>query len=143
VIRASTAVAVLASFVAACVAVSTRAGDDVAPGASKDETPWANAPEPARKRANPYASQPDAVRAGRKLFARHCSECHGGQGAGGRNAPPLDTGTVQDASDGELFWMLTNGHLEAGMPSWSNLPEPRRWQIVSYLKTLEAGHTAR
>src|ERR1039458_2643568 len=45
-------------------------------------------------------------------------------------------GQVQQASPGTLFWILTNGVVRRGMPVWSKLPEPQRWQIVSYLKPL-------
>jgi len=137
----STSAALAGAALLACLAsgpISAKA-DDASAGASKtrEAPPWAAASDSARTRVNPYAGHADAVRAGRKLFTRHCAECHGRDGAGGRNAPPLDTDVVRDATAGELFWTLTNGHLKGGMPSWSNLPEARRWQIVSYLKTLE------
>jgi len=122
------------ALVASLGLVATDAADAGPPGKPKGGPPWASAPESARQRANPYASRPDAVRAGRKLFTRHCASCHG-QDAKGGNAPPLATGIVRGATDGELFWTLTNGHLREGMPSWSQLPEPRRWQIVSFLKS--------
>jgi hypothetical protein len=35
-----------------------------------------------------------------------------------------------------LFWVLTNGVVMRGMPVWSKLPEPERWQIVTFLKSL-------
>jgi hypothetical protein len=31
---------------------------------------------------------------------------------------------------------LTNGVVRRGMPVWSKLPEPQRWQLVTYLKSL-------
>ena len=37
----------------------------------------------------------------------------------------------------ELAWFVRGGNLRHGMPSWSGLPELRRWQIVAYLKTLQ------
>jgi mono/diheme cytochrome c family protein len=37
-----------------------------------------------------------------------------------------------------LFWILTNGVVRHGMPVWSKLPEPQRWQLVSYVKSLTA-----
>jgi hypothetical protein len=43
---------------------------------------------------------------------------------------------VQQATPGTLFWILTNGVVRRGMPVWSKLPEPQRWQIVTYLKSL-------
>ena len=38
----------------------------------------------------------------------------------------------QQATPGTLFWILTNGVVRRGMPVWSKLPEPQRWQIVTY-----------
>ena len=43
---------------------------------------------------------------------------------------------VQNAKDGEIFWLLRNGNLGKGMPSWSALPEPSRWQVITYVKSL-------
>jgi mono/diheme cytochrome c family protein len=31
--------------------------------------------------------------------------------------------------------------VRSGMPVWSKLPEPQRWQIVTYVKTLGLGET--
>jgi hypothetical protein len=36
-----------------------------------------------------------------------------------------------------LQWLLTNGSMKNGMPSWSRLPEPQRWQIITFLKSLQ------
>ena len=101
---------------------------------------WRGAPDAAHARTNPYEGQPDAVRAGRKLFARHCATCHD-QGRGGA-APRLDGELVRSATAGDLFWFLTNGNLPRGMPSWSRLPEARRWQLVAFLKSLETAPPA-
>ena len=103
---------------------------------SATEAPsWSKAPSSAQARSNPYGGNADAVRAGRKLVARHCASCHGEDGHGGRSAPRLDTVAVRRAAAGDLFWLLTNGDLRAGMPSWSNLPDARRWQIVAFLQS--------
>jgi mono/diheme cytochrome c family protein len=75
------------------------------------------------------------LRAGEKLFARHCASCHGDD-ARGRSAPSLLTDRVKRARPGDLFWVLTNGDLPAGMPAWARLPAARRWQIVAYLGSL-------
>jgi mono/diheme cytochrome c family protein len=102
-----------------------------------EKQPWRRAPGDVHAKTNPYDAHPDAVRAGRKLFARHCASCHGDQGRGGE-APHVDAELVADATPGDLFWFLTNGNLRRGMPSWSRLPDARRWQIVAFLKTLDA-----
>jgi mono/diheme cytochrome c family protein len=107
---------------------------------SKAES-WASAlsqaPAEAASRPNPYEGRPEAVLAGRKLFRRHCEECHGPEARGTRTAPGLDSGPVQAAAPGTLYWFLTNGNLKQGMPSWSGLPNQQRWQLVCYLKSLK------
>jgi hypothetical protein len=45
---------------------------------------------------------------------------------------------VQQATPGTLFWILTNGIVWHGMPVWSKLPEPERWQIVTFLQSLNS-----
>jgi mono/diheme cytochrome c family protein len=96
------------------------------------------APKKAAARRNPLQSDPDAVAAGAKLFARHCAECHGDNAEGGKKAPSLLVPEVQQATPGTLFWLLTNGVVRRGMPVWSKLPEPQRWQLVSFVKSLSA-----
>jgi len=96
----------------------------------------AKTPEKARVRSNPLADDPEAPAAGKKLFEQHCAECHGSAATGGKKAPSLRADEVQQATPGTLFWILTNGVVRRGMPVWSKLPEPQRWQIVSFLKSL-------
>jgi mono/diheme cytochrome c family protein len=99
-------------------------------------TAIARAPEKARTRENPMVDDPDAIRAGRKLFLQHCAECHGDDARGGRHAADLYASGVQRATPGELEWLLWNGNIGRGMPSWSGIPQQRRWQLVAYLKSL-------
>src|SRR5271170_2595652 len=88
-----------------------------------------------RAKTNPYLKQPDAIAAGSKLFSDHCAKCHGADALGHGKKPSLRTKEVQQAADGEIFWLLRNGNLRHGMPSWSSLPEPSRWQLVTYVKS--------
>jgi mono/diheme cytochrome c family protein len=96
----------------------------------------ANAPEKARARPNPMAADRDAVAAGANLFDQHCAECHGDAAEGSRKGPSLLKEQVQSATPGTLFWLITNGVVRRGMPVWSKLPEPQRWQLVTFLKSL-------
>jgi mono/diheme cytochrome c family protein len=93
-----------------------------------------------RARSNPYAADPDAPAAGAKIFAERCAACHGAEAEGkteGKHVRPnLHSGRLQQATPGELFWLLTNGSQKNGMPSWSRLPEAQRWQVITYLKSL-------
>jgi len=96
----------------------------------------AKAPPKAVSKNNPLEKDPDAVAAGAKLFELHCAECHGATADGGKKGPSLRVPEVQQATPGTLFWLLTNGVVRRGMPVWSKLPEPQRWQLVSYIKSL-------
>lgn len=95
------------------------------------------APPRAKALSNPFEGQQRAQRAGAKLFARECAACHGPAGIGMIKAPPLNQADVREASPGALFWVLRNGSLKRGMPSFAHLPEAQRWQIITYLKTLK------
>jgi len=92
-------------------------------------------PPQERARTNPYTSQADAIAAGGRLFADRCARCHGADLEGAHGKPGLKTDVVRGATDGELFWLLRNGDLRHGMPSWSGLPEPERWEIIAFLKS--------
>jgi mono/diheme cytochrome c family protein len=94
------------------------------------------APQKARVRRNPLGNDPDAVATGKKLFGIHCAECHGESAEGTRRAPNLRDPQVQNAPAGAIFWVLTNGIVWHGMPVWSKLPEPQRWQLVTFIKSL-------
>ena len=81
---------------------------------------------------------PDAqLAAGRKLFLRHCSECHGPEGLGTERAPAIAS-VVTGTDRASLQSFLKNGKLRRGMPSWSRLPDQRLDQIVAYLRSLHS-----
>ena len=94
------------------------------------------APPKYRAKANPLATDKDAVAAGKVLFEEHCAECHGENALGSKKAPSLRAKEVQEAPPGSLFWILTNGVVRKGMPVWSKLPEPQRWQLIGFIKSL-------
>ncbi len=97
------------------------------------------APEKARAKHNPLEKDPDSIPAGRNLFEQHCAECHGSAAEGGKKGPSLRAPEVQSAEPGAIFWILTNGVVRKGMPVWSKLPEPQRWQLVTFIKSLGLG----
>jgi mono/diheme cytochrome c family protein len=106
------------------------------------QAPWVgHVSEADRARVNPYANQVDAAAAGARLFGDHCAQCHGADALGRKKRPSLRTPEVQRAADGEIFWLLRNGALRKGMPSWSSLPEPSRWQLIVFVKSLGESST--
>ena len=98
----------------------------------------AEVPAKASARSNPFEGDAEAVAAGGKLFEQHCSDCHGKKGGGTRHGVSLLREEVQQATPGTLFWIVTNGVVRHGMPVWSKLPEPERWQIVSFVESLKS-----
>ncbi len=102
---------------------------------SRGEDLVAHAERVAPRISNPQEGQERAQRAGAKLFGRECASCHGENGAGGLGkAPPLRQKAIYDAPAGALFWILRNGSLHRGMPSFAHLPEAQRWQIIAWLQ---------
>ena len=100
------------------------------------------APAKSMAMSNPLTDQERAQKAGAKLYARECASCHGMNGAGIGKSPPLNRPDIYQAAPGALFWVLRNGSLRSGMPSFAHLPDPQRWQIVTYLKS-RRGETLR
>jgi glucose/arabinose dehydrogenase/mono/diheme cytochrome c family protein len=93
-----------------------------------------NAPRSSKQQKNSYEGQHPA--SAKADYVVRCAACHGQNGEGTGNIPPLATGKAQGASDGELFWYITKGDVNNGMPSWESLSEEQRWQIVNYLRVL-------
>ena len=90
-----------------------------------------------REKSNPYAGRPDAVSAGQNVFEEHCGRCHGEDAQGTKKRPSLRSQRVQQqATPGDLHWLLVNGNMKKGMPSWAKLGDPQIWQVITYLKSL-------
>ncbi len=102
--------------------------------APAQNTNFHGAPASARELKNPYEGQqaPNA----RALFHLRCARCHGENGEGSGNIPPLKAERIKAATPGEIFWFITKGDEPNGMPSWASLPKQQRWQIVRYVQTL-------
>ncbi len=109
---------------------------------SAQQASFRSAPASAAEMKNPYAGSATAAAAGKKLYAQDCTQCHGNNLQGMGPAPALDTPSVRNAKEGELFWFISTGKLTSGMPSWSNLPKQQRWQIVTFLESRAAEKTA-
>jgi glucose/arabinose dehydrogenase len=85
---------------------------------------------------NPDEGDPKAALTGKPLYHLRCARCHGERGEGSGNIPSIARGKVQSVTAGELFWFITKGDVQNGMPSWAGLPKEQRWHIVSYVETL-------
>jgi glucose/arabinose dehydrogenase len=106
------------------------------------DTKFHNAPASAQATKNPYEGQESAALAGKRLYARNCLSCHGKLGKGTGNVPSLVNGKLDSVTSGEVFWFITRGDKQNGMPSWVQLPARQRWEIVTYVKSMRAAPTA-
>ncbi len=104
-----------------------------------DDKQFHDAPDSAKAMKNPFEGQAAAVDAGKPLYARNCLACHGKAGQGTGNVPSLVEGKLKGVAEGEVFWFITKGDKDNGMPSWAFLPEEKRWQLVTYVEALAAG----
>jgi mono/diheme cytochrome c family protein len=93
---------------------------------------------------NPFGAT-ENLRAGRAHYRENCVTCHGAPGveeseAGmGLNpaAPDLTLPAIQRMSDGELFWVISNGIRMTGMPAFSLTHKPDEiWKIVAFVRHL-------
>jgi mono/diheme cytochrome c family protein len=103
---------------------------------SSQQNPSWVAPDRAASKPNPLAGRPELAGGGRKIFGQRCAQCHGDDAQGTRRAPSLLSRRVQAETDGALFWKISSGDTRAGMPSFSYLPAPERWQLVLHLRSL-------
>lgn len=114
----------------------------LAAAAAWAQTPWV-APESEKGKKSPVASSPQVVQQGKKVADVNCVSCHGKSGKGdgaaaaALNPKPADwtSKKIQDESDGELFWKISNGR--GAMPAWRHLPENERWALVQFIRTLK------
>lgn len=119
-----------AAIIAALLAVSAACF-------AKADGSWLNkVPTADRARTNPFAARPGAIAAGANLYRDNCARCHGAQAEGIGSRPPLRSKRIAAATDGDLAWLLKNGNPFRGMPGWAALPEQERWQLVTYVRSL-------
>ncbi len=118
------------------IAVALFAYMTFAQEATQKHPKWQAPPDAAAKK-NPVGDKPEVVAGGKKLFMRHCAECHNEDGSGLQDAANLQLPEVQKQTDGALFWKITTGNVKNGMPPFSRLSDDERWQIVSFLRTLK------
>ena len=100
-------------------------------------------PEEAKQLQNPLTDEASALQKGKKIYNSLCASCHGENGIGNPvmlktlNPPPanLISKSVQQQTDGEIFWKITEGR--GLMASYkSMLSDKDRWAVVKYIRHL-------
>lgn len=44
--------------------------------------------------------------------------------------------TMNDISDGQLYWIIKNGSPGTGMMAFAGMPDNQIWQLIQYIRTL-------
>ena len=97
----------------------------------------------AAKLKNPVPPSSESVAAGKRIYQRLCTKCHGPEGKGdgeaATGAQPSDlTAPVLQygSSDGEMFSVLRHG-TSRDMESYAErISEADTWNVVNYVKSL-------
>lgn len=107
-------------------------------------------PDTYRRSDVPYEAI--SVANGERLFAEHCTSCHGagGKGDGIRAASlpkkPANLTEPHTAlhTAGDMFWWLTHGIPAGKMPGFAtSLSEEERWDLINFLRAFSAGFQGR
>ncbi len=93
---------------------------------------------------NPVAPTPEGLAEARKLFGYHCAMCHGKDGDGkGELAVEMkltlhdwhDPSTLEKMTDGELFYIISNGKGRMLGGEGDRTPEKMRWNLVNLVRS--------
>ena len=111
----------------------------------------ASAPEEFKNKINPLRKEPRNLKKGKVLYRlkarKACKYCHGMEGKGdGSMADLMDNAPrnltckkyMNKITDGELFWVIKEGLVEGGMPSYKHLSDKKIWQLIQYIRTFSS-----
>jgi mono/diheme cytochrome c family protein len=118
------------------------------PNAGKSQNPQADAPPPPISAAdvdkkNPVKPTPEGLAEARKLYGYHCAMCHGKDGDGkGDLAADMklqlkdwrDPNALATMTDGELFYIVTNGRGKMTGGEGDRAKEEVRWNLVNVVR---------
>lgn len=104
----------------------------------------ASVPVKASKAPNPVKSSPESLARAAKWWSLDCAMCHGKDGDGKglvardmklQMADFTDPATLKDSTDGELFYIIKNGHQD--MPQeGTRVKTEENWDLVNYVRSL-------
>ncbi len=110
---------------------------------AQHRTPW-NIPEADKAKKNPYSNNEDSKTRGKKTYKLDCFRCHGKEGKGdGNSADLLDrpvadltSDNVQNQTDGELYWKISEGRKPMPLAK-RTLTDDQRWDVINYIRTFK------
>ena len=131
-------------FSAALVTRGMFSAQQTQPASKATPSSYAAIPVEAAKQANPVKSSPESLARARKWWALDCAMCHNASGDGkGSLAADMklkiadftDPNTFKDRSDGEIFYLIKNGHQDMP-PEGKRIKPEENWDLVNYVRSL-------
>ena len=101
-------------------------------------------PVDAAKAENPVKPGPESLARAKKWWTLDCVMCHGKEGDGkGETARDMkltigdftDPNTLKNRTDGELFYIIKNGHQDMP-PEGPRIKTEEGWDLVNYVRSL-------
>ncbi len=101
-------------------------------------------PVEATRQPNPVKSSPESLARAKKWWTIDCVMCHGKDGDGkGETAKDMkltlvdftDPATLKDRTDGEIFYIIKNGHQDMP-PEGPRIKTEENWDLVNYVRSL-------
>jgi mono/diheme cytochrome c family protein len=115
------------------------------PTSTTQKTPtYVAIPVEAARQANPVKPGPESVARAKKWWTLDCAMCHGADGNGkGETAKDMkltlvdftDPATLKDRTDGEIFYIIKNGHNDMP-PEGPRIKTEENWDLVNYVRSL-------
>ena len=130
--------------------VETRANEKKISGDCPQKRNTSFAPKDYINKMNPLRKEPRNIKKGKvlshiKAKPLACKHCHGlsgnGQGSMSTSMNPKPRNftckeTMNEISDGQLFWIIKNGSQGSSMPAYSYLSDKKIWQLIHYIRSL-------
>lgn len=105
---------------------------------------YAAIPVEATKQPNPVKATPESIARAQKWWTLDCATGHGKDGDGkGETAKDMklaiadftDPATLKDRTDGEIFYIIKNGHKDMP-PEGQRVKTEQNWDLVNYVRSL-------
>jgi mono/diheme cytochrome c family protein len=136
-------------LVAAGIALAQQSTDKPKPTQTAEPGPAPIPPDAAAKK-NPVKPTPEGLAEARKLYGYHCAMCHGKDGDGkGDLAEQMkldlhdwrNSSSISKYTDGELFYIVTNGRGKMEGGEGDRTKEELRWNLVNLVRSFGAKST--
>jgi mono/diheme cytochrome c family protein len=123
--------------------IAQQNGEQEKPKDSQAATPGSKIPPEEAARKNPVPSTPEGIAEARRFFKYQCTMCHGENGDGKGDLVETmklkmndwrEASSLEGRTDGELYFILTNGR-GAMIGQGDRTKEEMRWKLINLVRS--------